>query len=101
MRKALGALVCFIRLWPACARIIFRRSREANLWNEWPELHLLRPSDLIKHNRETARILVLILLPRRTIAIRINLWLEVELDKVITRELPKFECLEEEVEAKS
>ena len=44
---------------------------------------------------------MLILLPRRTIAIRINLWLEVELDKVITRELPKFECLEEEVEAKS
>ena len=44
---------------------------------------------------------MLILLPRRTVAVRVDFRLEIELDKVVPSELPKLESLEEEMKAKS
>ena len=44
---------------------------------------------------------LLILLIRREIAIGINLWLVLELDKVVPSELAKFESLVEEVQTVS
>ena len=97
----LFGIVCFIRLWLACARIIRGRSTEANLWNEWPELHLLRRGEFLEHHREAARKPLRILLPGRAVAVGIDLRLLVKLHQIIAGEFPQLKRFEEEVKAKA
>ena len=98
--KFLG-VVCFIRLRHASSRIIGRRSTKANLRNAWPELHLLCRGDVFEHHREAARKPLLILLPRRAVAVGVGLRLEVKLHQIIAGEFPQLKGLEEEMKAKA
>ena len=77
------------------------QSTEANFMNEWLEFHLLRLCECIEHSRDATRKTLLILLIWRTIAIGVNLWLLMELDKVVPSELAELECLEQEVQTVS
>ena len=77
-----------------------RGSTEANLWSEWPELHLLRRGEFLDH-REAARKPLRILLPGRAVAVGIDLRLLVKLHQIIAGEFPQLKRLEEEVKAKA
>ena len=104
MSLELLGIVSLVRLRFARTRIIRLRTTEANFMNEWPEFHLLRLCECIEHSRDgrdATRKTLLILLIWRTIAIGVNLWLLMELDKVVPSELAELECLEAEVQAVS
>ena len=78
-----------------------KRSTETNVLDQWPEFHLLRLRESVEHSRNATRKTLLILLIRRAIAIGVNLWLVLVLDKIVPSELAKFGRFEEEVQAVS
>ena len=98
-------IVSLVRLWLARTRIIRLRSTETNVLDPWSKkLHPFRIREILKHSRhsrDATRKTLLILLIWRTIAIGVNLWLLLELNKVVPSELAKLERLEEEVQAVS